>query len=223
MEYSDVYRRSPLFAGIDEAELTGMLSCLSAVRRACRKGEIIFRRGAVINTVGLVLEGSVHIFKDDFWGMRVIIGEASAGDLFGESYACNQAEALEVDVIAAEDSTVLFLDVRRVLTICSSSCAFHARLVRNLLSVMAQKNLTLTRKIGHMAKRSTREKLLSYLSAESQRAGSASFTIPYNRQQLADYLCVDRSAMSGELSRMRRDELIEFHKNWFHLKERSGN
>lgn len=218
MEHLNILKHSPLFDGISESDIPSLLTCLSAVKRRYKKGETILRYGENIHAVGLVLCGAAHIFKDDFWGARVIIGEASAGNLFGESYACYQAETLEVNVVAAENTGILLIDVKRILTTCSSSCAFHSRLIRNLLSILAEKNLMLTRKIDHMAKRTTREKLLSYLFAESLRAENAAFKIPYNRQQLADYLCVDRSAMSAELSKMKKEGLLEYDKNHFCLK-----
>lgn len=212
-----VLQKSPLFAGLKPDEINAVLACLTAAEQAYQKGDYIFENGQSLTSMGLVLSGSVHIFKDDFWGVRTIIGEASAGDLFGEAYACTFHERLEADVAAAENCRVLFLNVGRVLTTCGSACIFHERLIRNLLSVLAQKNLMLTGKIDHISKRSTREKLLSYLSAVSKKAGSPVFDIPYNRQQLADYLCVDRSAMSNELSKLRREGVLDFSRNSFRL------
>lgn len=215
MNHFSIIRKSPLFAGMTETEISSILVCLSASERNFKKGEYVFREGEILSSLGLVLNGSVHILKDDFWGVRTIIGEASGGELFGEAYACTFREPLEVDVTAVEDCTILFLDVARILTVCGTVCEFHTRMIRNLLSVLAQKNLMLTRKIDHMAKRTTREKLLSYLSAESKKAEGLVFEIPFNRQQLADYLCVDRSAMSGELGKLRDEGLIDFEKSKF--------
>lgn len=212
-----ILQKSPLFAGLKPEEIKSVLTCLSAAEQTYQKGEYIFENGQKITSMGLVLSGSVHILRDDFWGVRNIIGEAAAGDLFGEAYACAFREKLEVEVVAAESCSVLFLNVGRVLSTCSAACEFHGRLIRNLLSVLAGKNLMLTGKIDHISKRTTREKLLSYLSAVSEQSGSSAFEIPYNRQQMADYLCVDRSAMSNELSRMQKEGLLAFHKNSFRL------
>ena len=140
-----------------------------------------------------------------------------AGEVFGESYACLPEEAIPIRAVAAEPAEVLLLEVRRVLTTCPSACAFHARLIRNLLEVLAVKNLTMNEKLIHLTQRTTRDKLLSYLSACSARAGEPEFEIPYNRQQLADYLSVDRSAMSAELSRLRAQGILVCKKNRFRL------
>lgn len=209
--------QSRLFDGIGPDELASLLRCLSATTRHYAKGRFVLRAGDVTTQVGEVISGRVHVVKEDFWGNRTILSELEVGGLFGETYAAMPSEPLEVSVIAAERSEVLFLDVRRILTTCSSACAFHTRLIRNLLDVSAQKNLMLTRKLECMAQRTTREKLLSYLSAESQRQGSSSFEIPFDRQQLADYLCVDRSAMSSELGRLRDEGTLRFERSKFTL------
>jgi len=137
--------------------------------------------------------------------------------VFGESYACLPEEAIPIRAVAAESAEVLLLEVRRVLTTCPSACAFHALLIRNLLEVLAVKNLTMNEKLIHLTQRTTRDKLLSYLSVCSARAGEPEFEIPYNRQQLADYLSVDRSAMSAELSRLRAQGMLVCKKNRFRL------
>lgn len=126
--------------------------------------------------------------------------------------------AMRSDVVAVESCTVLLMDVERVLSRCTNSCAFHARLTENLFALLAEKNRILARKVDYLAQRTTRQRLLAYLSEQAQRAGSAEFTIPFNRQQLADFLSVERSAMSAELSRMQAEGLIETERSWFHLK-----
>lgn len=213
------FMKASLFEGIEEKDIPSMLSCLSARKKSFKKGAFIFFSGEKIEVVGLVLCGSVHIIKEDFWGNRTMIGEAGPGQLFGEVYACLAAEELGVSIISAEDTEILFLDVKKIVGVCTSSCCFHTRLIRNLLSIIAQKNLALTRKMEHMSKKTTREKLLSYLSFQSMTNNSSSFEIPFNRQQLAEYLAVDRSAMSKELCRLRDEGMLTFRKNKFHLKE----
>ena len=215
-------KHAALFDGIDEGEIASMMNCLSAATAKYKKEQIIYRVGDATTMVGVVLSGRAYVVKKDFWGNRSILSEISAGQLFGETYALMPSAPLEVSVAAAEACEVLFLDVRRILTTCSSACEFHARLIRNLLTVTAQKNLLLTRKLEHMAQRTTREKLLSYLSAESQRQKASSFEIPFNRQQLADYLSVDRSAMSNELCKLRDEGILVFEKNRFQLLQPSN-
>lgn len=218
-----ILKKSPLFSGIDLEEMQSMLQCLSAVEKKYDKNEIILRQGEIVDYMGLVLSGRIHIVKDDFWGNRTILSDISPSQMFGESFACAQSQGLSVSALAVEPTVVLFLDIKRILNTCSSACVFHTRLIRNLLSVLAEKNLMLTGKIDHITKRTTREKLLSYLSAESLKAGSPTFQIPFNRQQLAEYLAVDRSAMSQELSKLQREDYLSYHKNVFHLKDTFEN
>ena len=199
----------PLFRGIPEKDLPALLEGTAARRVSFQKGELLLRRGEVTRRLGLVLTGTVHIVREDFWGRRSIVGLAGPGEIFAESYAL-AGEPLEVSVLAASDARVLFLRVETALTGCG-------QLTRNLTALLAEKNLTLTRKMRHMARRTTREKLLSYLSAQALRSGGAEFDIPMDRQQLADYLAVDRSAMSAALGKLRDEGVLEFRKNHFHL------
>ncbi len=215
-KYIPILRGMQLFAGIKEDEIESMLSCLQARSEHYIKGEYVLRCGQPHNSISVLVEGQLHIQHDDYWGNRSIISTVDIGDMFGEAYATG-SEALLNDVVAIEDSTVIHLDVNRVLTVCSNSCRFHSLIVHNLFYAISEKNRRLVGKLGHMSKRSTREKLLSYLSEQAQKQNSASFVIPFNRQQLADFLSVDRSAMSNELCKMRDDGLIRFEKNQFTL------
>lgn len=216
-KYLKLLKQTELFYGITEAEIETMLECLSATSHYYVKGEYIFRRGETISAVAMLLEGCVHIQKEDYWGNLSILNTISEGDLFGEVYACLGNDEILNNAVAVKQSVVLFLDVNRLLTMCPSACCFHGRLIRNLLSVLASKNKMLTQKLEHMSQRTTREKLLSYLSEQSLRAGSSTFEIPFNRQQLANFLSVDRSAMSNELCKMRDEGILQFHKNHFIL------
>ena len=215
-EFLPILKKSPLFSGIEDAEIEAMTDCLGAEKREYGRDELVYRFGDTVESIGLVLTGKVYIVREDFWGNRNLVGVAEPGQTFAESYACTSVP-LGIAVLAGEKTQIAFFRVRRVLTTCPNACAFHARLVRNLLTVLAEKNLHMNEKLTHVTQRTLREKLLSYLSSESARAGAASFDIPFNRQQLADYLAVDRSALSAELSRMKKDGLIEFEKNIFTL------
>ena len=197
----------PLFRGVPAEELPALLARASARTCAFQKGELLLRRGDVTRRLGLVLEGSVHIIREDFWGNRSIVGLAGPGEVFAESYAL-AGEPLEVSVLAAAPGAALFLEADGLT---------DARLTANLLHLLARKNLMLTRKMRHMARRTTRDKLLSYLSAQALAAGSSEFDIPMDRQQLADYLAVDRSAMSAALGKLRDEGVLTFRKNHFHL------
>ena len=212
-----VLMRSPLFQGVAEDELWAMLQCLGVESVRYAKQQYVYRAGETIRAIGLVLSGRIHSVRVDFWGNRNLLSAADPGDLFGEGWACLEAAVANADMVAAEASEVLFFDMQRVITVCGSACSFHTRVIKNILQVVANQNLALMRKIEHTTQRTTRGKLLSYLSDQASRAGSTSFSIAFNRQELADYLSVDRSAMSAELSRLRREGLLTFDKDRFTL------
>ena len=216
-KYIPILRRTKLFAGVAESEVYSMLECLQAKLYQYKKGEYVFRQGEHISNISVLAEGKLHIQKDDYWGNRSIITVINIGEMFGEAYVSPDSGPLLNDVIAVEDCTVIYFDVNRILSTCSSACRFHALVVHNLFFAMSDKNRKLVQKLGHMSKRSTREKLISYLSEEAKQQNSGTFTIPFNRQQLADFLSVDRSAMSNELCKMRDEGLLLFEKNKFTL------
>ena len=208
-----------LFRGIDSSDISPLLSCLGAMERTFKKGDIILAEGEPTDQMGVVLSGMALIEHSDVWGNRILLGNAAPGAVFAESYACIPGEPLQISVIASEDTSVLFLNVGKVLTTCTNSCEFHTKLVRNLLTVCAGKSLDLSRRILHSTSKSIRGRLMSYFSECIKKAGSYSFEIPYNREQLASYLGVDRSAMSNELSKMKKEGLIQYHKNHFTIIE----
>ena len=216
-KYVSVLKRTQLFAGVGDDEIASMLSCLGARLYTYKKGEYVLRQGEHLNDIIVLVDGNLHIQKDDYWGNRSILSQISVGEMFGEAYVAPESGALLNDVVAVDESSVIFFDVKRIITICSSICRFHSMVVQNMFFAISEKNRKLVQKLGHMSKRSTREKLISYLSEEAKRHNSSSFTIPFNRQQLADFLSVDRSAMSNELCRMRNEGLLEFNKNSFRL------
>lgn len=212
------WKSGPLFAGISEEGVDQVLACLSARPRHFDKQAMLLRAGDA-PVMGIVLAGSVHILQEDFWGNRSLLGRAGPGDLFAEAFACAGVLRLPVSVEACEPTDVLLLDAGRLSAVCPAACPHHVQMIRNLLRLMAEKNVGLARKVEHMARRTTRDKLLSYLSAEARRSGGSAFSIPFNRQQLADYLAVDRSAMCSELSRLRDEGLLDFHRSAFVLRQ----
>lgn len=216
-DYFAILQSCPLFAGISPEELESMLACLGARRVGAGKEQPIFREGDPADFVGVVLEGAVRILREDFYGNRSVLGQVEPGGLFGEAFSCAGAKALPVSVVAAQPTEVLLLDVHRVLTLCSNSCTFHSHIVSNLVQVLANKNLGLNQKLDIASRRTTRDKLLTYLTARAKAACSAEFTIPFDRQALADYLGVERSAMSAELSKLQKEGVLETRKSWFHL------
>lgn len=216
-KYIPILKRTRLFAGVGDSEIELMLSCLGARLCTYKKGEYVLRQGEHLSDVIVLVAGNLHIQNDDYWGNRSILGQISVGEMFGEAYVTPESGALLNDVVALEDSVAVFFDVKRIITTCSSACRFHSIVVQNMFFAISEKNRKLVQKLGHMSKRSTREKLISYLSEEAKRQNSSSFTISFNRQQLADFLSVDRSAMSNELCKMRDEGLLEFEKNIFRL------
>ena len=215
--YVSVLKNTQLFAGVGEEEIETMLNCLGATLKKKKKGEYVFRAGEHIHNLTVLVKGNLHIQKDDYWGNRAILGSVAVGEMFGEAYVSPDSGTLLNDVVAVEDSSVMFFDIHRILSVCPSACKFHSLTVKNLFFAISEKNRKLVAKLGHISNRTTREKLLSYLSDEAKRNKSASFSIPFDRQQLADFLSVDRSAMSNELGKMRNEGLIQFHKNHFIL------
>ena len=208
---------SQLFKGIAEEETKAMLSCLDARKEHFGKGSYILRAGDATESLGLILEGRVLVVQEDFWGNRNIVTSSGPGQTFAETFACASGSVLNVSVVADVPVTVLFLNVKRILRTCSSVCQHHNRMIRNLLSDLAEKNLYFNENLTHLGQRTTRMKLLSYLSAAAQSKNSVEFDIPFSRQELADYLSVERSGLSRELCKMKEEGLLDFHKNHFVL------
>lgn len=216
-KYIPILKNTQLFSGASDEDIEAMLGCLQAKLCTYKKGEYVLREGERVERLMMLVKGELHIQRDDYWGNRSIISMVGVGEMFGEAYAAPESGPLMNDVLAVDDSAVIFLDIGKLLTVCPNGCKFHAMAVKNLFFAISEKNRKLVRKLGYMSRRTTREKLIAYLSEEAKRQNSGSFSIPFNRQQLADFLSVDRSAMSNELCKLRDEGLIEFEKNRFRL------
>lgn len=216
-KYIPILKRTKMFSGLNEYEIASLIDCHGARLRTYKKGEYVLHQGEDISDIIVLVEGKLHIQRDDFWGNRSILGEVAVGEIFGEAYAPPDSGRLINDVVAVENSVVICFDLKNLLTTCDAGCDFHLTVVHNLFFAISEKNRNLVQKLAHMSKRSTREKLISYLSEQAKKQNSATFTIPFNRQQLADFLSVDRSAMSNELCKMRDEGLLEFDRNQFKL------
>lgn len=216
-EFFDLILKNALFAGIEREELRSLLSCLSARIVVFPKGAPVFLEGEPAGSIGFVLEGAVEIVHDDFYGNRSLLAVAEAGELFGEAFACAGIDTAPVSGYAIGETRLLWLECRKMLTVCSNACHFHGKLIHNLLQVVAYKNLQLGQKIRIMSQKTTREKLMLYLLEQAKQKGSAEFTIPLSRQALADYLGVERSAMSAELSKLRSQGVLESKGSRFRL------
>lgn len=218
-ENFDLLARTPLFTGLRREELESMLACLSARIIQLEKGAPVCLEGDAANHVGIVLLGAVQVVREDYYGNRSVLTVAEPGELFAEVFACAGLETMPVSVLALKHSRIMLLDCKKVLTVCSNACPFHTRLVNNLLRVVAQKNLALNQKIHFMSRRTTREKVMAYLLEQAKRHGSDRFTIPFDRQALADYLGVERSAMSTEISKLKQAGFLDCKGSWFHIKK----
>lgn len=216
-EYVPVLKKTKLFSGVGDDDIISMLSCLDARLQTYRKGEYVLRQGEHLSDILVLVKGSLYIQKDDYWGNRSILGHIGAGEIFGEACMSPESSMFLDDAVAGEDCAVFFFDAKRIITVCSCACRFHSMVIQNLFFTISDRNRSFLQKLDYLSRRTTRDKLIAYLSEEAKKQNSASFTIPFNRQQLADYLSVDRSAMSNELCKMRDEGLLEFEKNHFRL------
>lgn len=218
-KYFDIIKKSMLFDGISEKEYAGLLKCLGAACLHFSKNETVLQEGEAAGHIGLVLSGCVEVVQEDYYGNHNIMTIIKPGQLFAEVFACALAGKLPVSVVTVCESEIMLLDCKRIIYTCENACEFHHHLTRNLLRIVAGKTLLLNQKIEIISKRTTREKLLAYLQLQAKENGRDSFIIPYDRQGLADYLGVDRSAMSAELSRLKREGRIEYKKSCFTLRK----
>lgn len=214
--------RSPLFEGIKSDDIDKILPCLDASKRTYWKQESLLMAGDAVEFIGIVLKGTVRILREDMFGNRMILSDAEQYDMFGEAFACTYPNSIPYSVIAVEDTTVMWLRFRRITTPCSSACEFHSTLIENMMKILAGKNIILNRKIEHLSKKSIRSKIMAFLIDQAESTKGLTFNIPFSRSELADYLCVDRSALSRELGRMRDEGLIDMHRNSFKILSRDS-
>lgn len=216
--FLEVLAESPLFREIEKKELRAMLVCLGGQIKEYKKGTLS-SAGAIRFQNGFVLKGNVHVLRETYWGKESLLGRIGPGDLFGEVYACLPDLEFDGTVVAQTDCSILFLNLNRTITTCSSACHFHTQMISNLLQILAQKNIAFSRKLDCLSHHTIRARLMEYFSKQAQICGNPSFSIPLNRQQLADYLCVDRSAMTVELYKLKDEGILDFDKNKFTLLE----
>ncbi len=206
---------SSLFDGITIEDRRAVLGCVGYRVRSFSKGSFIALEDETFDHIGIILSGAVDMVKEDLWGNRTMLLRMKKNEVFGETFACGRDRTSSVTFIASEAAEVLFMPFQRIMHSCTMSCAFHHRLTGNMVGIMANKNRELMRKVEVVTKRTTREKLLAYLSIQGQIQGATTFEIPLNRVELAEYLCVDRSAMTRELLKMKQEGLLDFQKNRF--------
>lgn len=216
-KYLNILKKCSLFGGIEDENLIPLLGCLNARVKSFAKKETVFAEGKTAEYIGIVLSGSVQITGIDFFGNRNILSFAEAGEIFGESFACADTKSLPVSVTANEPSEIMLVDCQRILYSCSNACDFHRQIIFNLMKTLAVKNIIFHQKMEVTSKRTTREKILTYLMQQAKKKNSRSFDIPFDRQELADYLEVDRSGLSAELSKMQKEGILTYRKNHFEL------
>ena len=217
IKYLEILKKCPLFDEIKENDLIKMLSCLGARVLSFDKKFTVFSEGSKAKYIGIVLSGSVQTALIDYDGNRSIISNIGASDVFAEDYACAEINSIPVTVIANEPSEIMLIDCSHILHTCSNNCGFHQQLIYNLMKDLATKTIMFHQRVEATSKRTTREKLLTYLSIEAKKNSSNSFDIPFDRQELADYLEVERSGLSAEISKLRNEGIIESNKNHFKL------
>ncbi len=217
--YLPILRKSNLFSGVAEYEIGDMMSCLNPRLKHFEKNESILRAGEQLHSIGMIVQGTAIIQQEDFWGNVSVLDDLHPGLMFAEIYAAMSQIPMDITVLATSDCDVMFFDISELTTQCGTACNYHSRLIQNIMTSIARKNIALNQKIDCISKRTIRDKLLAYLSAESIRAHSSSFDIPFNRQQLADYLFVDRSALSNEISKLTKEGVITSVRNHFEILE----
>lgn len=216
-KYLNILKKCPLFFGIEEEDLFKMLTCLGARIESFDKKYTIFAEAREAKHVGILLSGKAHIIRIDYYGNRSILSEISAGEVFGEAFACAETKALPVSIIADEESEVMLIEASHILYTCHNGCSFHHRLIYNLMKELAKKTIAFHQKIETTSRRTTSEKLMTYLDFYSKKTGKLEFDIPFDRQELADYLEVDRSGLSQEIGKLKRKGIIDSRKNHFKL------
>lgn len=215
-KYIEILSKSYLFSNIENNEIKNILPCLEIRIKDFKKSETILSLGEKVEEIGILINGSAHIVQEDYWGRKIILSELQSSDVFAEVFATLKKKS-EVSITAITDCQIMFLNISKLITICSHTCNYHNKLIQNLLISIAEKNLKMAQKINYMGKKSIREKLLTYLSTQSIKTGKRKFKIPFNRQDLADYLSVDRSALSKEISKLKQEGIINSEKNEFEI------
>lgn len=216
-KYFSILRRCPLFDQIEDTDLLALLGCLGARVEWFDKKNTILPEGEPARTIGIVLSGSAQVVQVDYYGNRSILAGVAVSEIFGEAFACAEVPASPVAVVAVEPCEIMLIDSMRILHTCSNSCSFHQQIIFNLMKELATKNILFHQKLEITSKRSTREKLMAYLMLQAKKSGSSSFTIPFDRQELADYLEVDRSGLSAEISKLRSEGILESERKHFKL------
>jgi CRP-like cAMP-binding protein len=212
---TDILKRSKLFSGMDESQISSVLKCTKSHIKTYPKGDFIFLADVSAPEISILLSGSAQIIKENIIGDSMIVGSLEAGDMFGETFACTGKEFIPVTVIATDNCEVIFIDADNIIQTSKSACEFHRQMISNLLRIIAEKNVLLNKKMSYITHKTIRGRLEAYFLDMIEQKKSFNFTIPYNRNELADYLCADRSALCRELTNMRKEGIINYAGNNF--------
>lgn len=218
-KYLTKIKKSPLFLGVTEEELSRMLTCFGATVKKYESGDMIIRQGDIVSKIYMILEGNVYIEKDSYWGRRIIVQKLSDLNNIALGLVASRNIESTISAVCSKNATILVLNFNKCSTMCTNACNHHIALIQNMFKILSKENIELLEKIENISQKSIRDKLLTFLSNESLKNKSLSFEINFNRQELADYLNIDRSAMSFEMSKLKNEGVIDFEKNRFVLHE----
>lgn len=216
-KYFDTLKKCPLFYGIEEEDLMVLLHCLGVKVISCKKKEMILNDGDPAVNIGIMLSGTAQVSQNDYYGNRHIISRVEPSEMFAEAFACAGVPVMPVAIVANQECEYILIDSNRVMKSCSKACGFHRQMIYNLMKSMAAKNVFYHQKMEITSQRSTREKLMTFLAFRAKKAGNSSFDIEFDRQELADYLQVDRTGLSTEIGKLKKEGLIKNHRKHFEL------
>lgn len=216
-DYIPELQSMPMFYGIEEKNMETILNCMNAYIREHKKDQYIILCEDEVEVVGIILSGKVQMIREDLWGNKTLLVSMGKGELFGETFACGAHRNATVSFLAPTDAKIIFLSFGHIMHTCSMACKFHHRLIENMVTLIASKNISLMDKVDILSKKTLRDKISTYLLQQAGKQNSTYFDVPFGRVQLAEYLCADRSALTRELSTMRDEGLIEYDKNSFHI------
>ena len=206
-----------LFRGIEPNDIKDMINSFNPKTKTYAKNEVIFAVSANESKIGIVMNGSVNMVVNHPWGTQSIFGRTERGGIIGGANAVFDKKPLICDTVAAENCEVMFFDMYTLLTIRKDSHKCHNKVIYNIMDIAAGKCLKFVTRMIHTSPKSLRERIMSYLAEQAMINGSNKFKVPFGRQQMADYLNVNRAAMCGELSKMQQERMIKFHKFDFEI------
>jgi len=213
----NILQKTELFQNMNEEEITSILKCLNSKTKTYQKDEFIFLAGESKPAVGIVIYGKAQVIKENIQGDRLILRKLGAGEMFGEIYAGMAIDAVPVSVSAMEETKVVLFELKYILSTCKSACSFHQTLILNLMKNIAKKSAMLNEQMSYLSHKTIRGRLEAFLIEQADKNGSYSFGIHFNRRELAEYLCMDRSAMLRELGKMKKEGVLSYNKNTFRI------